>query len=147
MLSSLVSVVGALSGVGAIGNRTCSTEGISPASTIQLRQRLQHAITLDVYLQHHLFKSFRRKKKRSSRGSKSDKGSQEGMSDIVRMEELEEAERKAAEPRWRTRQFWHTAIPLFVSAVLLIVGTVLALKHYQTQVGQCPHSCWLPIGV
>ena len=86
------------------------------------------------FLQHHLLKSFRRRKKKSSRGSKSDKGSQEGMSDIVRMDELEEAERKAAKPRWKRRQFWRTAIPLFVSAVLLIVGTVLALKHYQTQV-------------
>lgn len=56
------------------------------------------------------------------------------MSDIVRMEELEEAEKKAAKPRWKRRQFWHTAIPLFVSAVLLIVGTVLALKRIQTQV-------------
>ena len=56
------------------------------------------------------------------------------MSDIVRMDELEEAERKAAKPRWKRRQFWRSAIPLFVSAVLLVVGTVLALKHYQTQV-------------
>lgn len=84
-------------------------------------------------LQHHVFKSFRRKKKKSSHGSKS-QGSQEGMTDIVQMEELEEAERQAAKPAWRTRAFWQSAIPLFVSAVLLTVGTVLATKHYQTQV-------------
>lgn len=56
------------------------------------------------------------------------------MTDIVQMDELEEAERQAAKPAWRTRAFWQSAIPLFVSAVLLIVGTVLATKHYQTQV-------------
>lgn len=84
-------------------------------------------------LQHHVFKSFRRKKKKSSHGSKS-QGSQEGMTDIVQMDELEEAERQAAKPAWRTRAFWQSAIPLFVSAVLLTVGTVLATKHYQRQV-------------
>ena len=57
------------------------------------------------------------------------------MTDIVQMDELVEAERQAAKPAWRTRAFWQSAIPLFVSAVLLIVGTVLATKHYQTQVG------------
>ena len=90
-------------------------------------------------LQHHVFKSFRRKKKKSSHGSKS-QGSQEGMTDIVQMDELEEAERQAAKPAWRTRAFWQSAIPLFVSAVLLTVGTVLATKHYQTQVC-CTFAC------
>ena len=89
--------------------------------------------------QHHVFKSFRRRKKKSSHGSKS-QGSQEGMTDIVQMDELEEAERQAAKPAWRTRAFWQSAIPLFVSAVLLTVGTVLATKHYQTQVC-CSLAC------
>ena len=84
-------------------------------------------------LQHQVFKSFRRRKKKSSHGSKS-LGSQEGMTDIVQMEELEEAERQAAKPAWRTRAFWQSAIPMFVSVVLLTVGTVLATKHYQRQV-------------
>ena len=84
-------------------------------------------------MQHHVFRSFRRKKKKSSHGTRS-QGSQEGMTDIVQMEELEEAERQAAKPAWRTRAFWQSAIPLFVSVVLLTVGTVLATKHYQKQV-------------
>ena len=63
------------------------------------------------------------------------------MSDIVQMDELEEAERKAAKPRWKRRQFWHTAIPLFVSACLLVVGTTLAIQGYQTQVSYLPVMC------
>lgn len=59
------------------------------------------------------------------------------MTDIVQMEELEEAERQAAKPAWRTRAFWQSVIPMFVSVVLLTVGTVLAIKHYQTQVCCC----------
>ena len=59
------------------------------------------------------------------------------MTDIVQMDELEEAERQAAKPAWKTKQFWHTAIPVFVSVVLVVVGTVLAAKHYQTQVRMC----------
>ena len=71
------------------------------------------------------------------------------MTDIVQMEELEEAERQAAKPAWKTKQFWRTAIPIFVSVVLLVVGTVLAAKHYQTQVNPavgfmcCQQSCWM----
>ncbi len=84
-------------------------------------------------MQHHILKSFRRRLKRSSHGSKS-QGSQEGMTDIVQMEELEEAERQAAKPAWKTKQFWRTAIPILVSVVLLVVGTVLGAKHYQRQV-------------
>ena len=61
------------------------------------------------------------------------------MTDIVQMEELEEAERQAAKPAWRTRAFWLSAIPLFVSAVLLVVGTVLAREHFQKQVCRCAH--------
>ncbi len=56
-------------------------------------------------MQHHILRSFRRRLKRSSHGSKS-QGSQEGMTDIVQMEELEEAERQAAKPAWKTKQFW-----------------------------------------
>ncbi len=56
------------------------------------------------------------------------------MTDIVQMDELEEAERQAAKPAWKTKQFWHSAVPILISAVLLTVGTVLAAKHYQTQV-------------
>lgn len=82
--------------------------------------------------EHHILKSFRRRLKRSSHGSKS-QGSQEGMTDIVQMEELEEAERQAAKPAWKTKQFWRTAIPILVSVVLLVVGTVLGAKHYQRQ--------------
>ena len=79
-------------------------------------------------------KSFRnRRNKKSSHGSKSH-GSQEGMTDIVQMDELEEAERQAAKPAWQTKQFWRNAVPLLVSAVLLTVGTVLATKRYQKQV-------------
>lgn len=59
------------------------------------------------------------------------------MTDIVQMDELEEAERQAAKPAWKTKQFWRTAIPLLVSLVLLGVGTVLGAKHYQRQVGLC----------
>ncbi len=84
-------------------------------------------------MQHHILKSFRRRLKKSSHGSKS-QGSQEGMTDIVQMEELEEAERQAAKPAWKTKQFWRTAIPILVSVVLLVVGTVLGAKHYQRQV-------------
>ena len=75
--------------------------------------------------------------KRSSHGSKSH-GSQEGMTDIVQMEELEEAERQAAKPAWKTKQFWRTAIPILISVVLLVIGTVLGAKHYQKQVCACP---------
>lgn len=59
------------------------------------------------------------------------------MTDIVQMEELEEAERQAAKPAWKTKQFWRTAIPILVSVVLLVVGTVLGAKHYQRQVCVC----------
>jgi len=90
-------------------------------------------------MQHHILRSFRRRLKRSSHGSKS-QGSQEGMTDIVQMEELEEAERQAAKPAWKTKQFWHTAIPILVSLVLLVVGTVLGAKHYQRQVCVFPAS-------
>lgn len=99
--------------------------------------------------EHHILKSFRRRLKRSSHGSKS-QGSQEGMTDIVQMDELEEAERQAAKPAWKTKQFWHTAIPVFVSLVLLVVGTVLAAKHYQTQNFHGNFEAWrwlLMIGV
>lgn len=90
-------------------------------------------------MQHHILKSFRRRLKKSSHGSKS-QGSQEGMTDIVQMEELEEAERQAAKPAWKTKQFWRTAIPILVSIVLLVVGTVLGAKHYQRQVCVFPVS-------
>ena len=62
------------------------------------------------------------------------------MTDIVQMEELEEAERQAAKPAWKTKQFWRTAIPILVSVVLLAVGTVLGAKHYQRQVCVFPAS-------
>lgn len=88
-------------------------------------------------LQHHILKSFRRRIKKSSHGSKSH-GSQEGMTDIVQMEELEEAERQAAKPAWKTKAFWHTAISILISVVLLVVGTVLGAKHYQKQVCMSP---------
>jgi len=90
-------------------------------------------------VQHHILKSFRRRLKKSSHGSKS-QGSQEGMTDIVQMDELEEAERQAAKPAWKTKQFWRTAIPILVSIVLLVVGTVLGAKHYQRQVCVFPAS-------
>jgi len=62
------------------------------------------------------------------------------MTDIVQMEELEEAERQAAKPAWKTKQFWHTAIPILVSLVLLVVGTVLGAKHYQRCVSFLLHK-------
>ena len=51
---------------------------------------------------------------------------QEVMNEMVDMGELEETERQAARPFWMRVRFYQILIPLLVSAILILVGVLLA---------------------
>ena len=64
--------------------------------------------------------------RRHSAASSQHSSHQEVMNEMVDMGELEETERQAARPFWMRVRFYQILIPLLVSAILILVGVLLA---------------------